>query len=293
MRYGITTEELSRSFSERDMMSVYGRIGFQAVDYSYDSHAYPGSVYDQDSYLDYAKQIKAAAEHAGIKIHQMHAPLYHRRIDVPPTQEDQIHEEFLRKMTLRGFEVAEALGCQYMVMHPRKLLHYDDLNAKKIERDYNIKMFKEYEAIAKRYHVHIALENMFAYHPVTHMPIDTALRTAEEIVSYLEELDSDVFVACLDTGHANINGFSAAQMVKILHKYVKVLHIHDNYAALDQHMLCGYGTIDWEAFSQALHDINFKGVVSLETASMCEKLPEISCKHYAELAFCTVSNLVK
>lgn len=64
------------------------------------------------------------------------------------------------------------------------------------------------------------------------MPVDTVFRTAEEIVSYLEELNSDVFVACLDTGHANINGISAAHMVKVLNQHLKVLHVHDNYAAL-------------------------------------------------------------
>ena len=102
-----------------------------------------------------------------------------------------------------------------------------------------------------------------------------------------------MFVACLDTGHANINGISAAHMVKVLNQHLKVLHVHDNYAALDQHLLCGYGTIDWNAFSQSLHDIRFDGVISLETSAMCTPLPEISCLDYARLAFRTVSNLVK
>ena len=106
-------------------------------------------------------------------------------------------------------------------------------------------------------------------------------------------MNSDVFVACLDTGHANINGISAAHMVKVLNQHLKVLHVHDNYAALDQHLLCGYGTIDWNAFSQSLHDIRFDGVISLETSAMCTHLPEISCLDYARLAFRTVSNLVK
>ena len=293
MRYGMTTEELSRSFSEQDILRIYKDIGFDAVDYSYDMHAYPNSVYDQDDYLAYAKMIKRTADDAGISIHQMHAPLYHHRIDLPFTEEDQQEELFLKKMTIRGFEVAEALGCHYMVMHPRKLLHYDQIGAKEQVRSYNLQMFREYEELARKHNVQIALENMFAYHPVTHTAVDTVFRTAEEIVSYLDELNSDVFVACLDTGHANINGLSPAHMVKILDKYLKVLHIHDNYATLDQHMLCGYGTIDWKAFTQSLHDINFDGVVSLETCGMCENIPEISCKDYASLAFRTISNLVK
>lgn len=293
MKYGITTEELSRSYCEQKILKVYKEIGFDAVDYSYDIHAVPNSVYNQDDYLDYAKNLKLAAFEAGIAIHQMHAPLYHRRIDMPLTKEDQQEEKFLKKMTKRGFEIAEILGCHYMVMHPRKMRFYDQIGAKEKARSYNLQMFREYEALARKHHVQIALENMFSYHPQTHMPVDTVFRTAEEIVSYLEELNSDVFVACLDTGHANINGISAAHMVKVLNQHLKVLHVHDNYAALDQHLLCGYGTIDWNAFSQSLHDIRFDGVISLETSAMCTPLPEISCLDYARLAFRTVSNLVK
>ena len=134
MKYGITTEELSRSYCEQKILKVYKEIGFDAVDYSYDIHAVPNSVYNQDDYLDYAKNLKLAAVEAGIAIHQMHAPLYHRRIDMPLTKEDQQEEKFLKKMTKRGFEIAEILGCHYMVMHPRKMRFYDQIGAKEKAR---------------------------------------------------------------------------------------------------------------------------------------------------------------
>ena len=35
MKYGITTEELSRSYCEQKILKVYKEIGFDAVDYSY------------------------------------------------------------------------------------------------------------------------------------------------------------------------------------------------------------------------------------------------------------------
>ena len=40
MKYGITTEELSRSYCEQKILKVYKEIGFDAVDYSYDIHAF-------------------------------------------------------------------------------------------------------------------------------------------------------------------------------------------------------------------------------------------------------------
>lgn len=293
MLYGITSEELAHHYKETEVLRIYKEIGFDAIDYSYDMHAYPGSIYDQKNYAAYAKELRKVADVLGIRIHQMHAPLYHRRIDVEATKEEQLEEAFLKKMTIRGFEVAEILGCRYMVMHPRKLMHYGSQEAHDFAKAYNLQMYQEYADLARKHHVKIALENMFAYDPITHTPIDTVLRTAEEMVAYLKELPADVFVACLDSGHANVNGIDPAYMAEALGPYLKVLHVHDNYAALDQHLLCGLGTVDWNAFAKALKKIQFTGVVSLETCSMCEKLPKISCEDYARLAYHTITNIVK
>lgn len=44
MKRGITTEELSYQFKdEKKAIEVYAAIGFDALDYSYDMYAYPGS----------------------------------------------------------------------------------------------------------------------------------------------------------------------------------------------------------------------------------------------------------
>ena len=38
---------------------------------------------------------------------------------------------------------------------------YDQIGAKEKARSYNLQMFREYEALARKHHVQIALENMF------------------------------------------------------------------------------------------------------------------------------------
>ena len=63
MKRGITTEELSYQFKdEKKAIEAYAAIGFDALDYSYDMYAYPGSPYALDSYLEYAKEIKKVAD---------------------------------------------------------------------------------------------------------------------------------------------------------------------------------------------------------------------------------------
>lgn len=63
VKRGITTEELSYQFKdEKKAIEAYAAIGFDALDYSYDMYAYPGSPYALDSYLEYAKEIKKVAD---------------------------------------------------------------------------------------------------------------------------------------------------------------------------------------------------------------------------------------
>lgn len=47
---------------------------------------------------------------------------------------------------------------------------------------------------------------------------------------------------------------------------IKVLHVHDNMRDRDFHLWPTKGTIDWSGFMQALRDIGYDGVFSLETA---------------------------
>ena len=294
MRIGITTEELSYLYTdEKEAIKRYSEIGFDALDYSYDLYAYPESRYAQEDYLDYAKSIREALDKNQIVVNQLHAPLFHHRVDCPMTTYEKQEENFLKMMTLRSFEVAHILGSKYIVMHPRKFAHYKTKDEQDALREYNIKMFKEYIPLAKKYGVQIAIENMFVFDSKTHTATNTSLRTAEEIVSYIEELGDQYFVACLDTGHANINGLDPCAMAKTLGKHLKVLHVNDNYTHLDQHLICGLGTIDWKLFVRTLKEISFDGVFSLETNGMVLNLEPKACDACVQFEFEVVKSLLK
>lgn len=101
MKTGITTEELSYLYpNEVEAIQKYAEIGFDSLDYSYDMYAYPGSVYTKDDYLDYAKKIKSVADKNKIIFNQLHAPLFHHRIDEPMSEQEEKEELFLKQMTL-------------------------------------------------------------------------------------------------------------------------------------------------------------------------------------------------
>ena len=102
-------------------------------------------------------------------------------------------------------------------------------------------------------------------------------------VSFLA-VHSEYFKICLDTGHANFFDLSAGDAVRLLGKeYLYTLHIHDNDGNGDRHWEPFRGLIDWEDFCNALHEIKYEGVVSLE--SNLPKLPG-ELREYEEIALC-------
>lgn len=120
-----------------------------------------------------------------------------------------------------------------------------------------MRFFSRNLTYAEQEKVVVCLENM---------PFNSLLLSRpEEILDFVKEFNSPYFNICLDTGHCNVQGISPADAIRKLGKdYVAALHIHDNNGA-DDHLNLFEGSIDWKDFSEALHEIDFDGVASLET----------------------------
>ena len=94
----------------------------------------------------------------------------------------------------------------------------------------------------------------------------------EQHCEYIDMMNSDHFVACLDTGHANITGIAPAAFARALGSRLKTLHIHDNLGLnphcegwSDMHTAPYLGNIDWTDFIHALSEIGYDGTLSYET----------------------------
>ncbi len=123
------------------------------------------------------------------------------------------------------------------------------------------------EPAAVKHNVRIDIENLFRYDDQSHLPVETTLRTAQEMKCFLEEL-GECFGACVDTGHAMINGIAPSEFIHVLNERVAVIHVHDNRRSMDTHDLPYNGLIDWPDFVRALKDVQFNGVFSLELHGM-------------------------
>ena len=94
-----------------------------------------------------------------------------------------------------------------------------------------------------------------------------SLADPRQVLKFVKEMNDDHFKMCLDTGHSNF--FPQANLSDVVRQIgpeLKVLHVHDNMGDRDFHLWPTKGIIDWPSFVQALKDIDFQGVFSLETA---------------------------
>lgn len=106
--------------------------------------------------------------------------------------------------------------------------------------------------------VRMAVENM----PARGQPRPGA--AMKQIIDLICDLGAHVGT-CLDAGHSNANGVSAASEAAEAGERLFAVHIQDNDGAGgDQHIMPGLGTTDWPALLAVLDEINFAGPRTFE-----------------------------
>ena len=160
----------------------------------------------------------------------------------------------------KGVRGTALLGAPYFVIHC--IMPFGENNPAHKERlwEMNVEYFTRLCKVAEDVGVTICFENL----PFTSLPLSRVNETLE----FVRLMNTPTMKMCLDTGHAAVYGDSPADAVRAIGKdLLATLHVHDNNGVSDFHWRPGEGVIDWADFTKALHEINFEGCVSLETAS--------------------------
>ncbi len=256
--------------------------GYNAVDYNIaDTNIDLYHLNENDLELSIQTE-KASAQFAGIEISQVHGPWCWPLRD----GSEQGRCERLEKMK-KAVVITALLGCENLVIHPIMPWGIEDLKINKEREtwDLNIAFFQELVTFAKQHGVIICLENM----PMLHF----SLATPEQILRFVKTINDDHFKICLDTGHVAVfPELTVGDEVRRLGSYMKVLHIHDNMGDRDSHLYPTDGIINWIDFIDALDEIGYDGVLSLETApsgeledDMFKKESIFLCKQCTNLFF--------
>ena len=267
MKIGTTSDFAAKTFGDLAAPSIIKKAGFDSVDFSmfiYPQKGEPYTLSDAD-FDDYFSKVAAEYKKNSLQIGQTHAPFS------TYTGEAE-YDEWLIEILKKSIKATAILGSKYIVVHPampreRKYNAFIDET-----RTLNLERYKRLIPELEKYDIYCAIENMFSWDSRIRKICPTTCTTAEEMADYIDTLNkiSPHFAACLDVGHANLihyEGFenvNPAHMVRVLGDRLKIMHMHDNDGRSDLHTCPGICSIDYKPFIEALKEIGYNGVISLE-----------------------------
>lgn len=257
----------SKGLSEKETIKLMYDAGFTAYDIGLfmllDSNTHP---FCTENAIEYAKEIRKYADELGIVCNQAHAPFHSSCGDA------QRDEEIFQQI-VRSIEIASVLGAKNIVVHPKQHLIYAE-NIDELFR-LNLEFYNRLIPYCKKYNIKVAVENMFQYNRVTGNIIDSTCSRSCEFNKYIDTINSEWIVGCLDIGHVALVGADIAKFIKDLGgKRLQALHIHDNDFLRDTHTMPFIQKIDYEPIVKALSDIGYEGDMTFEANSFIAKFPK-------------------
>lgn len=257
--------KLTKTFGMEGSIRILANAGFEAMDLSVTGNMIPweeGFFTDVNApeFTEHFENIAKIAEKYGVRIGMTHAPYCMTWWDDPEAY------ALVQQQTIRAIRATGIMKCPYIVAHP--VLHSDFNNGQNKERalQTNLDYFGVLAPFLKENNVVMCIENLyFGERPNPKIPNScTSAEQMVELIDKLNQMHGNCFAACLDSGHATISGQDPIHMLKVLRDRLRVLHIHDNYGTIDNHVLPGYGVIDWKLFMKTLGEIGYQGDFNFE-----------------------------
>ena len=256
MKISTEIDSIAMHIGEEKAVELVAKTGFDAWDFSmFEMCNNKNGVLvptnhptAQSNYLAFARRLKQIGLDNGIICNQGHAPF-----PSSPKSKDWLK---------RAIECLAEAGGEICIIHPMN-------NGTPQE---NAEMYFALLPFAKAHNVKIATENMFNWSDFWKHAKFAACATPKSFNDHLDAVNDDLFVACLDIGHAEMKGSktNAPEMIRALGKRLKALHIHDNDKLHDSHQIPFSMNVDFVAVVDALKEIRYDGYFTLEASSYLE-----------------------
>ncbi len=248
------------NFTFDETVDILGDAGFDAIDFSIFFPALYGEETDSESFKSKMIDFRKKAESRGMCFNQSHAPM-------PSNWGNEKQDEERFKDITRAMRNASYLGVKNIVVHPVKHIDYDvDGNQEKLFL-MNMEFYGKLKPYCEEYNIKVAVENMFGAKGLKNAITHSTCSKPDEFIRYVDALDPEWFVACLDTGHACLVKEDVADIIRKLGgKRLKALHVHDNDGVSDMHTVPYQGLINWDKVAEALKEINYEGDFTFEVS---------------------------
>ena len=239
-------------FGEEKALKMIKDAGFDGVDYSFNELG-NGQAIDLSDHENNAKKVKALLDDLGLSCSQAHAPFrlpYDTKFDM-----SDVHFAD----TVRSFEFASVIGAKDVVVHCIPMPDNTDFYG------YNYDFYKSLEPYAKDCGVNIAVENL----------VNSIFWRPKTLSHFIRMLDSPVFCACVDMGHAMLMGLPPEDFVAGMDKGVmKCIHVQDTDGKVDRHWIPYQGVHNWDNVMKALAEYGYEGNLDMEIIHAYDALPD-------------------
>lgn len=270
------TSGFAAKFGDHDAIKLLAKAGFDALDYSMFGFAASNKNHPlrTESYREYAQSLRKTADEYNVIFNQSHAP-FPSYIQYPSKEQAEMgYNEIIVYAIIKAMEVTSILGGKIIIVHPISLLNHSYLE----QKEFNMNFYNNLLPYCKKFNVKIALENMWTWDDTEKRVTPGVCSPPHEFADYLDSLDKDWFCACLDIGHAEMQGTGALSAVELIntlgHDRLKSLHIHDNDKIGDLHNLPFiYNKINWDEIMKTLKHINYGGELTFEADNFLTGFP--------------------
>lgn len=270
------------AFGDKESIRMCKEAGFDGIDYSLFKMKPDNDILNlpDGERQALAYELRNYAEKIGITFPQAHSDFELKYGE----GKDHIHYHNL----LRSLEFASWMGIPQIVVHTVKNGIPEDEDFDVLA--YNRPFFSELITIAEKLNIKIGMENLFRKKPNGNFNYVGVLGTAEEMNEYRDSFNTDVFVTCVDIGHAAIVGVDPAEFIRGMSKdKLTMLHVQDTDFKSDKHWLPFMGKHDWDSITSALAEIGYEGNMNLEVLHYYDRfmdhdLMQSSLCHAAKVA---------
>ena len=229
------------AFSPVEMIDYFHDVGFRAVDFDIETVPAMGE--------DWKRILSEMAERAAQKdvlIEMGHLPFHSILREDGSKDREQFHRNMLRCIEAAGY-----IGIRHAVIHPKgdpkgSREQYEQDLAK------NIEYMTPYVELAERVGVKLAFENMRS--PLEAAGFNRNFSTADELIPLADHFGQGI---CWDFGHAHTTGLIQSEELRKVGSRLVCLHVNDNHAGGDEHLLPFFGSINWADAMKGLGEIDF------------------------------------
>ena len=232
-------------------LEFHKKMGFEAANLDLEKN-----LFDADGWQPYIENALKDSKEIGVDIKIAHLPF------TASGQKDNEYLTMFNKKMFRAIDGATMLGVDHAVLHPIvPTLNMKQYDAKE-QRELVLTNLAPVVEYANKKGLDVVVENMrITPHFVASHRF---CQTVEELCDIADTLGIGV---CWDFGHANISGIKQSEGLAYIGKRLKVIHINDNNAFEDDHLLPFMGNIDWRDAMHGLALAEFDGLFNYEIAT--------------------------